>query len=338
MGAASSDNQLVRPPEDTDFHCMSNVNVVFMGSEVFSLPILRSLASDEADAGLHLTGIVTQPDRPAGRGRRLAENPVKKYGVEHNVPVLQPERLRDDSSVAEVLGLKPDLTVVASYGQIVPRVVLDAPGHGSLNLHPSLLPRYRGASPVSGPILAGDPQTGVTLMLMRPKMDAGPILAQETVPIDPRETAGELEIRLADMSAQLLNAHIGPWLRGEIRPVEQDDGLATYTTRLEKSDGAIDWEQPAELIARQVRAFNPWPVAFTHWRGRLMRILRAHALPGHDLPGRVSFHAPEPLTVGTRDGLLAVDEIQLAGGKPMRAVELVRGYPALVGADLGRPN
>ena len=216
---------------------MTDLNVVFMGSEKFSLPILRSLAQDDAHIGTRVGGIVTQPDRAGGRGRKVAGNPVKAFAVDHDIPALQPERLRDESSISEVLALKPDLIVVASYGQIVPRMLLDAPTHGSLNLHPSLLPLYRGASPITAPILAGDRETGVTLMLMRPKMDAGPILAQETVPIDPAETAGELEARLADISAHLLSRRLEPWVSGGIEPVEQDERFATYTTRLEKSDG-----------------------------------------------------------------------------------------------------
>lgn len=314
---------------------MSKVNVIFMGSENFSLPILRSLASDSAGAGLRIAGIVTQPDRAAGRGRKVAMNPVKVYGVEHGIPVLQPERLRDEASISEVLELRPDLIVVASYGQIVPRPLLDAPRHGSLNLHPSLLPRYRGASPVSGPLLAGDRETGVTLMVMRPRMDAGPILAQETVPIAPGETAGELEARLADISARVLSEYLRPWLQGELQPVEQDDRLATYTSRLEKSEGKIDWEQPAELIARRVRAFNPWPGAFTYWSGRPLKILRAHVVPGRGRPGQVDVRGTDPLTVGTQRDLLSVEELQLAGGKPLAPAALVRGYPALADAVLG---
>ena len=317
---------------------MTDLNVVFMGSENFSLPILRSLAQDDAHIGTRVGGIVTQPDRAGGRGRKVVGNPVKAFAVDHDIPALQPERLRDESSIAKVLALKPDLIVVASYGQIVPRVLLDAPTHGSLNLHPSLLPLYRGASPITAPILAGDRETGVTLMLMRPKMDAGPILAQETVPIDPAETAGELEARLADISADLLSRRLEPWVRGGIQPVEQDERFATYTTRLEKSDGVISRERPADLIARQVRAFNPWPAAFTYWDGRLLKILRAHVSPGANRPGEVSTAGPEPFTVGTGDALLAVDQLQLAGGKPLAPTDLLRGHPALSAATLGGTN
>jgi methionyl-tRNA formyltransferase len=176
------------------------------------------------------------------------------------------------------------------------------------------------------------------LMLMRPKMDAGPTLAQMTVPIAPTETAGELEARLAEISARLLTEHIGPWLRGRITPLEQDERLATYTTRLNKSDGVIDWEQPADLLARRVRAFNPWPAAFTEWNGRLLKILRAHVVPGQARPGQTGDRGPEPLSVGTGEGLLSVDEIQLAGGKPLTPLEALRGHPGLGNAVLGKSH
>jgi methionyl-tRNA formyltransferase len=314
---------------------MSTVDVVFMGSENFSLPILHSLSLDEADTRTRVVGVVTQPDRPAGRGRKLSQNPVKAYAVGQDIPVLQPERLRDEGSIAAVLDLNPALIVVASYGQIVPRVLLDAPQHGSLNLHPSLLPRYRGASPVAGPILAGDRETGTTLMLMRPKMDAGPILAQETAPIGPQETAGELELRLAQLSARPLASKLKAWIQGEIRPVEQNENEATYTARLEKAEGVIDWEQPATLLVRRVRAFNPWPTAYTFWQGRMLKILRAHVSPGAATPGQVTTHTGEPLTIGTGQDLLAVDELQIAGGRPLPPEEVLRGHPSLACAVLG---
>jgi methionyl-tRNA formyltransferase len=315
---------------------MTTVDVVFMGSEDFSLPILHSLATDGPDCRSTVVGVVTQPDRPAGRGRKLASNPVKAFACTHGIPVLQPERLRDTASVAAVLELKPELIVVASYGQIIPRIVLDAPRHGSLNLHPSLLPRYRGASPITGPILAGDRETGTTLMLMRPKMDAGPIIAQEITAIGPDETAGELEARLAQFSAALLTSHLQPWLRGEIQPEEQDEEAATYTTRLEKADGVIDWEQSAEIIARRVRALNPWPIAHTFWDGRMIRILRAHVTAGEAPPGRVNGGGGEPMTVGTGNRLLAVDQLQIAGGKPAAPDEFLRGHRSFATATLGQ--
>jgi methionyl-tRNA formyltransferase len=317
---------------------MSTVDVVFMGSENFSLPILNSLALGNREAQTRVVGVVTQPDRPAGRGRKVAQNSVKTFAVERGVPVLQPERLRDEASIAAVLELKPQLIVVASYGQIVPGSLLDAPRFGSLNLHPSLLPRYRGASPVTGPVLAGDRETGTTLMLMIPRMDAGPILGQETTSIHADETAGELEDRLAQISAMLLAGLLLPWIRGEIQPMEQDERQATYTARIEKADGLIDWGQPAEVVARQVRAYNPWPTAYTSWDGRMLKILRAHASPGQAPPGRVIADGPEPFAVGTGRGLLSVDEMQIAGGRPMTPGEILRGHRGLSDSMLGGPR
>ena len=309
-----------------------------MGSENFSLPILRRVAGGLGNAPARLVSVVTQPDRPAGRGRKVTFNPVKQYASDCGVPVLQPERLRDDSSVAAVLDANPDLIVVASYGQIVPRPLLERPAHRCLNLHPSLLPRYRGASPVAGPILAGDSETGTTLMLMVPKMDAGPIIAQERLQIEPAETAGELEVRLAEQSSELLARYLEPWMSGAIEPVEQRDEEATYTARIAKSDGDIDWEQPAEFLARLVRAYNPWPIGHTYLDGRMLRILRAHPVAGVGQPGVVTTRGPEPLVVATGHGLLALDVVQVAGGKPLPSSEFVRGHRALEGAVLGRAD
>jgi methionyl-tRNA formyltransferase len=309
-----------------------------MGSENFSLPILNSLDQYDPESRTRVVGVVTQPDRPAGRGRKVAQNPLKAATVERGTPVLQPERLRDEESIAAILELKPQLIVVASYGQIVPRVVLDAPRYGSLNLHPSLLPRYRGAAPVTAPILAGDRETGTTLMLMRPKMDAGPILGQESTLIHPDETAGELEARLAKISAMLLTRLLPSWIHGEIQPLEQDEQQATYTARIQKADGAIDWEQPAERIARQVRAYNPWPAAYTTWDGRMVKVLRAHTSPGQAPPGRVTTVGPDPFAVGTGRGLLSVDEMQIAGARAMTPGEILRGHRSLSHAVLGGPD
>lgn len=314
---------------------MSIVDVVFLGSENFSLPILRSLAARDANTQTRLVGVVTQPDRPAGRGRKVTPNPVKAFACECGVPPLQPERLREESSVTAILSLHSDLIVVASYGQIIPRVLLDAPRYGSLNLHPSLLPLYRGASPVTGPILAGDRETGTTLMLMSSKLDAGSIVAQWSTPIGLHETGGELEGRLAELSAELLARFVQPWVRGEIQPVEQNEQEATYTARLEKAEGIIDWTQPSELIARKVRAFNPWPTAHTFWNGRMLKILRAHVSPGNAPAGQVSVHGTEPLTIGTGHGSLSVDELQIAGGRPLTPTEVLRGHRSLASAVLG---
>lgn len=282
-----------------------------------------------------VAGIVTRPDRPAGRGRKVEAGPVKRLADDQKVPVLQPERARDPSAIDDILAWRPGVMVVASYGEILPKRLIDAPPHQTLNLHPSLLPLYRGSSPVSGAILAGDTITGTSLMLITAKMDAGPILAQEQVAIAPDETRGELEERLARCSAELLLQRLPDWLKGAVTPVPQDESLATYTRRVSKEDGLIDWTQPAAEIALRVRAYNPWPSAFTAFEGRQLRVARSHAVSGAGEAGVVVELPGEVVAVGTGDGLLALDRIQLAGGRPMHAHNLLLGYRDIIGRRLG---
>jgi methionyl-tRNA formyltransferase len=314
------------------------VRAVFMGSDTFSLSVLERLAA--AGPGLstlvEVIGLVTQPDRPAGRGRALRASPIRAFGTQHTIPVLQPSRLRDADALAQFRLLRPELVVVASFGQILPRAVLDEPEHGCLNLHPSLLPKYRGASPISAPILAGDSVTGTTLMSMAARMDAGPILAQRESPIAEAETAGELERRLAAISGDVLVELLPDWLNGRIQPTPQNDDEATYTERVSRADGEIDWSDPAEMIARKVRAYNPWPVASTQWSERRLRLLRAVARSGDGAPGAVLGLDGDTLLIGTGDGVLGVTELQLAGGRPAPPPTILRGHPDLAHAQLGR--
>lgn len=311
---------------------------VFMGSDTFSTPILSALVEggEMLSVPVTLAAVVTQPDRPSGRGRRLAPGPVKSLAESAGVPVLQPERLRDPGAIEDVLALKPDVIVVASYGQILPRVLLDAPPFRALNLHPSLLPRYRGSSPIAAPILAGDPETGTTLMLMSPRMDAGPILDQRPVAVGPVETSGELAERLAIVSARLLLDDLPLWLNRAIEPRPQDESRATYTERLNKTDGQIDWTETAETIQRRARAFTPWPGAYSFWDGRQVKLLDTRARDGRIEPGLVEVAADDALSVGTGHGVLEVRRLQLAGGKPVPAAEFVRGHPGISAAVLGR--
>jgi methionyl-tRNA formyltransferase len=223
---------------------------------------------------------------------------------------------------------------VASFGQILPRALLEVPRYRCLNLHPSLLPRFRGASPIESAILDGVDETGTSLMLMVQKMDAGPVLGQKRLAISPAETAGELTARLATLSGELLLETLPGWVRGDVTTRDQDEHDATYTVRITKQDGWVDWSCPAETIARRVRAFNPWPVAHTVWSGRSLRLLRAHARAGSAPPGHVVGVEDGGLVIGTGSGLLVVGEMQLAGGRPAPAAALVRGYPQLLGATL----
>ena len=314
---------------------MTSVRAVFMGSDSFSLPILRSMLEGGPEIGVDLVAVVSQPDRAAGRGRKLTPNVVTTFARESEISVLQPERLREASAVEAILALEPELLVVAAYGQFLPNQLLDAPRFGALNLHPSLLPRYRGPSPIAGAILAGDATTGTTLLKMTAKMDAGPILAQCETEIDPEETAGELEARLAGLSADLLMSTLPGWLDASVVPKEQDETAASYTRLFAKEDALIDWLKPAETIAREVRAFNPWPVAHTTWQGRQLRILRARAESGAAEPGRVAGLLDDGIAVGTGDGLLLARELQLAGGTALPALALARGRRDLLDAHLG---
>ena len=315
---------------------MALLRVLFMGSDAFSLPVLQGLVENGSTLRrpVEVPVVVTQPDRPAGRGRSLRDNTVKRYAVNAGIEVLQPERVRDPAAVDTLLQHKADLIVVASFGQILPRRLIEVPRLRALNLHPSLLPRHRGPTPINSAILDGDEFTGTTLMLMSSKMDAGPILAQNVTEIGRRETAGELTERLAQMSAGLLLRRLPDWADGNIVPRPQDEGDATYTRLLRKDDARLDWTLTAETLSRQVRAFNPWPMAFTFWDGRPMRILSALPAAGHAAPGNVLGMMADGLAVGTGAGLLLVEIVQLAGGRPMPAGAMLAGHPSLVHATL----
>jgi methionyl-tRNA formyltransferase len=306
--------------------------IIFMGTPDFAVPTLAALVQ----GGYDLVAVVTQPDRPAGRGRTLELSPVKAFALQHSLPIFQPSTLRAPEAVAELADLRPDVIVVAAYGQILRQVVLELPPHGCINVHASLLPRWRGAAPVQAAILAGDQVTGSTIMRMDPGMDTGPILAQAALAIQPNDTGGALTARLALQGADLLAETLPAWLAGQIAPQPQDADLATLCRPLRKEQGLIDWTGPAAEIALAVRAFNPWPAASTTWQGQQLRILRAAALPGPagDDPGRVVL-AGGAVAVVAGDGLLRLDEVQLAGRAAMPAHDFVRGQRGFAGSHLG---
>ncbi len=306
--------------------------VIFMGTPDFSVPSLAALLHD----GYEIVAVVTQPDRPAGRGRKLELSPVKTFAAQHSLHVVQPFSLKAPEAVAELAGLRPDLIVVAAFGQILRPAVLDLPAHGCINVHASLLPRWRGAAPVQAAILAGDRVTGSTIMRMDPGMDTGPILAQAALAIQPDETGGALTARLAQQGAGLLAETLPRWLAGEITPQPQDASLATICRPLRKEQGVIDWTHRAEAIALAVRALNPWPAASTIWQGQQLKILRAVALSGAtgDEPGRVALTGGA-VAVVAGDGLLRLDEVQLAGRAAMSALDFARGQRGFVGSRMG---
>lgn len=305
------------------------MRVVFMGSPAFAVPTLRRLIRQH-----QVVGVVCQPDRRAGRGRQPRVQPAKRVALEHQLPVLQPARLREPESLAPIRALEPELIVVAAYGQILPHELLELPAHGSLNVHASLLPRWRGASPIQAALLAGDPETGVTIMLMDAGLDTGPILSQRSTPIPAESTAGSLSAKLADLGAELLIDTIPGYLAGELRPQPQDDRLATSAPLLKKTDGELRFDQPAERLARQVRAYDPWPGSFTSWRVQRLAVKRAHANGRNDLPPGLVDSIDAAPAVGTADGALVLDQVQLAGRRETSGADFLRGAPGFLGARL----
>lgn len=324
------------------------VRVVFMGSPEFAVPSLRALAEAEYE----LVAVYAQPDRPAGRGRRLVAPPVKLAAQELGVPVYQPPSLRRADAIDELRALAPALIVVAAYGQILRRAVIELPRHGVLNVHASLLPRHRGASPVTAAILAGDAETGVSIMQIDAGLDTGPIVSQRSTPIDDRDTAGTLTARLARLGAELLVETLLGWLDGDVQAVPQDPSRATHAPQLQKEAGQIDWRKPATALWREVRAFNPWPLSSTRFGPdeAQLQILEArplHAIQSSEPPGSVVAVDPwrEQLpqdqrgmagfAVVTGDGLLVPLLVRRAGRNAATAAEFARGVRGLIGSRLG---
>lgn len=272
-----------------------------------------------------ITGVVTQPDRPAGRGRGLKPPPVKELASQLNLPVIQPKRLKAPEAMEQIRNWNPDIIVVAAFGQILPPEVLDLPPFGSINVHASLLPRWRGAAPIHAAILHGDDETGITIMKMDPGLDTGPIISKRSMSISPDETTGTLSARLAEAGAQLLIEALTDYLAGEITPYPQDNALATYAPMLKKADAELDFSLSAQVLERWVRAYNPWPCAFSFWQGKHLKIHRAHAVENPRVtPGETRISAGLP-AFGTREGLLVLDELQPAGKKAMPGEIFLRG-------------
>ncbi|HEX5140094.1 MAG TPA: methionyl-tRNA formyltransferase [Dehalococcoidia bacterium] len=318
------------------------MRIVFFGSPAFALPSLEALIA----AGHDIVAVVTQPDRPAGRGHGATPPPVKVAALARGLNVLQPERVGDPDAVEALRALDADVFVVAAYGQILRQRVLDLPRRGCLNVHASLLPRHRGASPIASAILAGDDETGVTIMEMVRGLDAGPMVARVREPISPFDTTGSLEERLSRAGAELLARVLEDWAAGHIDAEPQDEALVTYAPQLSRADAHIDWSLPAVDLWRRVRAFHPWPVAYTSFRGQELRIHEAWSVEGapSQPPGTVlgvtalppeANAGAEALAVQTGDGALALLRVQRSGGKAMSGLEFLRGQRDLVGAQLG---
>jgi methionyl-tRNA formyltransferase len=306
------------------------MRMIFMGSPDFALPSLQ-----ECIQQYDVRAVVTQPDRRAGRGRKLTPPAVKALALEHGLPVIQPRSLKDDEIFAQLEEMAADVIVVAAYGQILPPRVLNLPRHGCINVHASLLPRWRGAAPIQASILDGDRETGITIMKMDPGLDTGPILAQEAVPITSETTAGSLSETLSVLGGSLLIRTLKKYIKGAIQPRPQDDELATYAPMLRKADGRLDFNQTAEYLERQIRAYDPWPGSFLTWtKGRIL-VLRAKVLtttPSTPI-GQVVEQDGYPAVVTTQ-GILQLIEIQPAGKNPMQGAAYLRGAPDFIGANL----
>ncbi len=306
--------------------------VVFMGTPEFAVPTLRAL-----DEHYQVVGVITQPDRPAGRGRKLMPSPIKEVALERGLDILQPRSLHSTEAIRHLEEWRPDVIVVAAFGQILRLEVLGLPPHGCLNVHASLLPRYRGAAPIPAAILAGDDRTGVTIMLMDPGMDTGPVLDQAEIPISPQDTTAILAEKLAHVGAALLLETLASWLQGHIAPQPQDEALATYCHPLQKVDGLLDWTSSADYLDRQVRATDPWPGAFTTWQGQRLKVLRARSRSdwaGTGEPGLV-ISLDGSAGVVTGEGVLELLEVQLAGKRPAEIKPFLHGQQAFIGSTLG---
>ena len=315
--------------------CDVNVRTVFMGTPQFAVPVLASLLENS----YQVVAVYTQPDKPAGRGHGVAVSPVKRLALERQISVVQPETLRSSEAVAKLASFEPELIVVAAFGLILPSEVLSLPKFGCINVHPSLLPRHRGPSPVANAILCGDELTGVTIMLMDTKVDAGPILAQRKVGISSMDTTGSLSDKLAEAGAGLLLETLPKWVGCELKPQPQDESQATYSRLITSGDGEIDWHLSALELWRMVRAYNPWPGCYTWYRGRRLKIHRAIPL-ARETTGEVGevVAVPEEPGVGVVSGrgILGLCQVQLEGRRELPASEFVRGQRDFIGSILGR--
>lgn len=313
------------------------MRVIFMGSGSFAVPSLEALLGSPAHT---VAALITQPDKPAGRGHRLRLPATKTVALERGLDVHQPAKVRDSESVELVRRLDPECIVVVAYGQIIPKAILEIPRRGVVNVHASLLPRYRGAAPIQWAIANGESETGVSTMLIDEGLDTGPVLLQETTPIGRDETSARLEPRLAALGASLLMRTLDAWSSDSLEPREQDDSEATLAPRIKKEDGIIDWSSAAIAISDRVRAFDPWPVAQTTFSGHPLKIWKARAIEDDSSrrptrPGTIVAIGHEGFHVTCGEAMLVIEEVQPSGKARMPAADFARGKRLSVGAVLG---
>ena len=310
------------------------MKIVFMGTPDYAATALEAILQ----AGYEVTGVVCQPDKPKGRSGALAACPVKECALKYNLPVFQPERIKRPEAVAELKKFPADVFVVAAFGQILSEVILTMPKYGCINIHASLLPKYRGAAPIQWCIVDGEKETGVTIMQMDAGIDTGDILFTKKVEITDEETGGSLFDKLSEAGAELIVEALPKIEAGEVHPVKQDEALSNYARMLKKEDGQINWKRPAEEIGRQVRGMDPWPSAYTYYKGKQFKIWKAQAVDGGTeglQPGTIAQIEKQGIWIACGSGMLQVTEAQLEGKKRMSAADLMNGRSLEMNERLG---
>ncbi len=315
--------------------CGSKIRAIFMGTPDYAIPILSSLVSKEVE----ILSVYTRPDKPRGRGNQASATPIKYYALEQGLPVFEPRSLKNNTQIfSDIARQRPDLIVVAAYGLFLPKKILALPHMGAINVHPSLLPKYRGPTPIPSAILNGDLTTGVSIIQLTKEMDAGPILAQEETEIHTNDTSATLTVRLFDIGAKLLLNLLPLLSSGEVEPKPQDPALVSITGLLSRTDAEIDWSRSADYIARRVRAFDPWPGCFTQWNGKRLKIIDVSKVdidyPHTFTPGHVIGLENKCIGIGTNNGILVINKLQIEGKRPLKAAEFLQGHPHFIGSVL----
>ena len=311
------------------------MNIVFAGTPEFAVPTLSALL----EAGHNIISVYTQPDRRAGRGRKPQASAVKRLALEHGLPLHQPTSLKSGQETAHLAALSPELVVVVAYGQLLPAAILAIPQHGCINVHASLLPRWRGAAPIARAIEAGDKHSGVSIMQMDVGLDTGPVLAQANTPIDTSDTAHSLHDRLAELGAQQLLNVLTQLEAATLNPQAQDETHANYAPKLSKAEAAIDWQLAATVLHCKIRAFNPWPVVSTYYNDKPLRLWevapQCQPTPEPAAPGTLLAVARDGITIQTGDGALTITRLQAQGGKVLAVAEFLNGHRLVVGERFG---
>ena len=313
------------------------LRIIFMGTPEFAVPSLQALLDADPETVGRVVGVVTQPDRPKGRGQQLAPPPITVLALQAGLPVLQPAKMKDPDFLDRLRGWAPDVIAVTAFGRILPPVILDLPPMGCVNVHGSLLPRYRGAAPIQWAIINGETETGITTMLMDPGLDTGPMLMRATVPIHPTDTAGDLAARLAPLGGRLLVETIMGLKRKTLAPTPQDHTRATLAPLLKKEDGVLNWTDEAPTLANRIRGLTPWPGAYTYHGKERWQIWRAQTAPvgcAEAEPGTILEATKDALRIATGKGSLLIQEIQPASGKRLSVRQYLAGHPVAVGSSL----